>query len=455
MTPALSLAALFPGLANMEALSKDLAKLAKKDLAPGEESWLAVLLAWLAPSPLVGPAVSMAPAVSMEKAFAVSKGLAVSIEPAVSKGLAPVAGKAPTLPLVFLPLAFVPQVLEASPPALPLAIPSLADAALALAPPPSGESSPALLAPAPASPGKAASPLVAEPVLRLDPPPPAPEAFRLEVQWQPRAAEAGRSAASTTPVALVAAEATAPSPPPAKPDRPEAARLEPVAPAGPPTAAFPADGQPERDPNPDRAPAPPPAARHNAPSLERALVLEKSDPAEPAPPANPAETPVRPVRLTVPVEAPVPQPAPLRAAAGDPPPPPPSSEPAELHGLERAIERAELRQSPQISELNLWMRPEHLGKVAIRLIERAGVVEIAVRAETSLARGWLAEGLPTLFERLQERGFAASALRGAEAGLEGRTEDHPDGRRQQWRDGQKRRDRHETTLFSLEPGETS
>jgi len=468
MTPALSLAALFPGLANLQASSKDLTKLsqdlAKKDLALGEESWLAVLLAagplaWLAPSPLLGPAIEKEPAANQQQA-------------------APVAGKAPSLPMVF-----VPRVLEASlpvpsPPALPFdeipslppviesPKPSLVEAALALAPPPPGESPPPLLAePVRALvlslPYEAAPPLVgeqvlleesppppsAEPVRRLDPFPPAPEAFRLEVKWQPPAAEPGRP--------WVAAEAPEKPPEPAKPDRPETSRPPPAAVARPETADFSADGRSERDPDPERDPAPPPAARRSAPPVERATVLGKSEPAEPAPPGNQAETPVRPVRLIPPVEAPVSPPAPLRAAAGDPPPPPPP-QPAQLHGLERAIERAELRQSPQTSELNLWMRPEHLGKVAVRLIERAGVVEIAVRAESSLARGWLAEGLPTLFDRLHERGFETGpALRGAEAGLDGRSQDHPDGRRQQSRDGQKRRDHREAALFSLEPGETS
>jgi len=226
--------------------------------------------------------------------------------------------------------------------------------------------------------------------------------------------------------------------------------------ASPQTAEFPADGRPEPDPDPKADPAPPPAARRSAPLAERVTVAGNSESAEPDPPGNQMETPLRPVRLTVPVEAPAPPPAPVRSAAPDPPPPPPSAAPAELHGLERAIERAELRQSPQTSELNLWMRPEHLGKIAVRLIERAGVVEIAVRAENSLARGWLAEGLPTLFDRLHERGFETSpALRGAEARLDARPEDQPDGRRQQWRDGQKRRDHREAEIFSLEPGETS
>jgi flagellar hook-length control protein FliK len=350
--------------------SKDISK---KDTAPGEESWLAVLLgmtvpAWPEPFP---PPVILLPWV---------------LEAPLSQPPALVGVEAPKTPLV--------------------------DQALTLAPPPP-------------APEESPAPTVAEP------PPPAPEAFRLEVKWQ--TAELGPSAPPIT------------AGQPVKPDQPEASRPQAVAVARPETAAASDDGPPERDPNAERNPALPPVARRIAPLVERATV------AEPALPGNQMET-VRAVRPAV--EAPVPQPAPLRAA-GDAPGPPPSPGPPELHGLERAIERAELRQTPQTSELNLWMRPEHLGKVAVRLIERAGVVEIAVRAETSLARSWLAEGLPGLFDRLHERDFETRpALRGAEAGLDGRSQDHADGRRQQARDGQKWRDR-EAALFSLEPGETS
>ena len=430
MTPALSLAAPFPGLANVEASSKGLARsskdMAKKDLASGEESWLAVLLAMTVPA---WPAAAPLPALPAMGAPEPG-GPAVFLPwiPETSLPLPAPAGTAESGG----PVVFLPWVLDAAtplpepPPPVVVGVeaPTLAlvDEALTLAPAP---------------PGEPTFPTVAEPVRQLDPPPQNPEAFRLEIKWQ--TAELGPSAPPIT-------AGPAKSPEPAKPDQPEVSRPQPVAVARPDTAVSSDDGPPERDPDPERHPAPPPAAPRSVSLVERAMARE------PDLPGNQIETPLRSVRPAV--EAPVPQPAPLRAS-GDPPGPPPSPGPPELHGLERAIERAELRQTPQTSELNLWMRPEHLGKVAVRLIERAGVVEIAVRAETSLARSWLAEGLPGLFDRLHARDFETRpALRGAEAGLDGRSQDHLEGRRQQARDGQKRRDR-EAALFSLEPGETT
>ena len=135
-------------------------------------------------------------------------------------------------------------------------------------------------------------------------------------------------------------------------------------------------------------------------------------------------------------------------AASDPP------RPAQLHGLERAIERAELRQSPGTAEVNLWMRPEHLGKVAVRLVERAGVVEVAVRAETSSARGWLAEGLPTLVESMRERGFEIRQTgRGTETGLDRWAQDQQNGGQGRPRDGRRSGEHDNAGVFSLETGD--
>jgi hypothetical protein len=101
------------------------------------------------------------------------------------------------------------------------------------------------------------------------------------------------------------------------------------------------------------------------------------------------------------------------------------------------------------------MRPEHLGKVAVRLVERAGVVELAVRAETPAARSWLAEGLPTLVDGLRERGFEVSPAGPAHpTALDWWAQDRHGARHQQHRDGHKRRSQ-PTAVFSLEPGEVS
>ena len=332
------------------------------------------------------------------------------------------------------------------------------------------------------------------------PPPPHPEAFRLEAKWQPEARPAPTPPPPSLPIPAAPPTvvekkipvrqpaAVAPLPPPrvrppfepepytapapkmpvvaveapTKPSAPERPRSEPaaeVAPAPPepakatpqPEAGKPVE-RPEQDPDPApavrRSPAP-------APRQSPRWTAEVAEVAEAAPPAAESKAPARPLPSSRPSEAPAPEPVSARAAVEGSPKPQPSPQPAQLHGLERAIERAELRQSSGSSEINLWMRPEHLGKVAVRLVERAGVVEVAVRAETSSARGWLAEGLPTLVDGLRERGFEINhALRGAETGLDWWAQDRQGGKQQQPHDGQKRRGR-ETAVFSLEPGEPS
>jgi hypothetical protein len=126
-----------------------------------------------------------------------------------------------------------------------------------------------------------------------------------------------------------------------------------------------------------------------------------------------------------------------------------------LHGLERAIERAELRPSASAPEVHLWMRPAHLGKVAVRLVERAGVVEVAVRAETPAARGWLAEGLPALLDDLRARGFGIQeAGRPGETGIDWWAQQRPDARREPGRREPSRR-RSGRTVFSMQTGESS
>jgi flagellar hook-length control protein FliK len=101
------------------------------------------------------------------------------------------------------------------------------------------------------------------------------------------------------------------------------------------------------------------------------------------------------------------------------------------------------------------MRPEHLGKVAVRLVERAGVVELAVRAEAPAARGWLAESLPALVDGLRQRGFEVSPAGTAHhPALDWWAQDRHGARHQQPRDGHKRRGE-PPTVFSLEPGEVS
>jgi len=130
--------------------------------------------------------------------------------------------------------------------------------------------------------------------------------------------------------------------------------------------------------------------------------------------------------------------------------------PAQLHGLERAIERAEMRQVGNAAEVQLWMRTDQLGKVAVRLMERAGLIEVAVRAANPVTRGWLAEGLPALVDSMRERGFdvrdsGPTALAAPDWWAQDRHGRQPG----QGRDDKKRRPEQEPAEFSLNPGDVS
>jgi hypothetical protein len=88
-------------------------------------------------------------------------------------------------------------------------------------------------------------------------------------------------------------------------------------------------------------------------------------------------------------------------------------------------------------------------------VERAGIVELAVRAEAPAARGWLAEGLPALVDGLRERGFEVNpASSSGQTALDWWAQDRHGSRQQQPRDGHKRR-REPPLVFSLESGEVS
>jgi hypothetical protein len=89
----------------------------------------------------------------------------------------------------------------------------------------------------------------------------------------------------------------------------------------------------------------------------------------------------------------------------------------------------------------------------VRLVERAGVVEVAVRADASAARGWLTEGLPGLVEGLRERGFEVNQPLQDQTGLKWWSQDRQGSRHQ--REGEKHRASHQRTVFTLESGEPS
>jgi len=83
---------------------------------------------------------------------------------------------------------------------------------------------------------------------------------------------------------------------------------------------------------------------------------------------------------------------------------------------EGLVEMAALRTTPRSSELQLLVHPEHLGRVALRLVERSGVVEVAVRSDSQHLRALLSDGLPALVENLSEKGWDVARAQRSEEG---------------------------------------
>ncbi len=203
--------------------------------------------------------------------------------------------------------------------------------------------------------------------------------------------------------------------------RPETPGLPPVPPPEPVDPEFPVSvrsrlvvAQNSRHPERDSAlarPEPPASAPR---------------PEGPAPP--PAQVGLESVRPTI------------EAAAG---PRMPAYQPAaRLEGLAvravEVIERAELRPSPRGAEVQLLLRPENLGRVAVRLIERDGVVEMTVRSDSQPARSLLGESLPSLIEAMNDRGWEISRLERGRGDVFVWSSTHEQGRQQ--RGGQQQRD---------------
>jgi flagellar hook-length control protein FliK len=146
---------------------------------------------------------------------------------------------------------------------------------------------------------------------------------------------------------------------------------------------------------PDRPGSPPEAPPPSRSTPEAPGHVEARGPAPRLPSAAPAVPAAPPARWA----AEAPPPVLPRVVATDEPVP-----------RSERFEITPLRAAPGTSELQLLVRPESLGRVTVRLIERGGVVDIAVRSETSAARAVLAESLPSLLEGLEQRGWQIDRL---------------------------------------------
>jgi flagellar hook-length control protein FliK len=123
----------------------------------------------------------------------------------------------------------------------------------------------------------------------------------------------------------------------------------------------------------------------------------------------------------------------------------------------RAVEKASVSSTPAGSRIDLLLRPEGLGRVAVRLLERGGGVEVAVRSDSQPAKSLLVDSLPSLVEGLRRHGWditrtaaggAESEQRGWSAGQQNQRGYEEKSRRQQAQGGT-REDRDPAVLFSL------
>ena len=80
--------------------------------------------------------------------------------------------------------------------------------------------------------------------------------------------------------------------------------------------------------------------------------------------------------------------------------------------MERIVEMASLQKKLDANRMNILLQDERLGRVVVRLTERAGLVDAMVRADSTRAREVIAENLPSLMESLSRRGLQAFASTG-------------------------------------------
>ncbi|MDA1312185.1 MAG: flagellar hook-length control protein FliK [Acidobacteria bacterium] len=71
-----------------------------------------------------------------------------------------------------------------------------------------------------------------------------------------------------------------------------------------------------------------------------------------------------------------------------------------------AVQTALLEKTPEQQTLQLQIQDEKLGRVVIRLTERAGLIDAMVRTDGTRSRELLGQQLPLLVESLARRGFA-------------------------------------------------
>ncbi len=108
--------------------------------------------------------------------------------------------------------------------------------------------------------------------------------------------------------------------------------------------------------------------------------------------------------LSQPAPKPGQDPLPMSRAATAPPS---ANEGAEA--VERFVEMAALQRQSSSTQMNILLRDSRLGRLSLRLVERAGFIDTIVRTDRGRTGNLINDTLPRLFESLADRGLQAQA----------------------------------------------
>ncbi len=125
-----------------------------------------------------------------------------------------------------------------------------------------------------------------------------------------------------------------------------------------------------------------------------------------------------------------------------------------VQAVERLVDLASLQKKADGHQLELLLQDDRVGRVSLRLTERAGLVDAMLRTDSARGRDLLMESLPSLLDALARRGLEPSLASGDERHAPGGGDafEQPGGRSRNPRHGQQRarRDPQPQQTFQVE-----
>lgn len=116
------------------------------------------------------------------------------------------------------------------------------------------------------------------------------------------------------------------------------------------------------------------------------------------------------------------------------------TQPADLpRSVEKIIEAAQVERRSGLTRMNIVIKDQSIGRVAIRMVERAGTVDTMIRANTPVTAQRISDQIPLLLESLSEKGMQAHSAAGGNLFDE---QESAGSQRQPQRDQQGRRQQH-------------